>query len=78
MTYESITHEMIQALSDEIEAIKEGGGGRRSTPSERQKGRFRRGQVSVHLHLALNWRCLTTRRLQLKVDNLAIGNSSLS
>jgi hypothetical protein len=64
VTYESITHEMIQALSDEIEAIKEGGGGRGRYP-------FRTAEKSVSPQVGfctsstwlLNWRCLTTRPL---------------
>ena len=52
MTYESITHEMIQALSDEIEAIKEGGGGRQVPLQNGRKVGFAGGRFLYIFNLA--------------------------
>ncbi|HHX09989.1 MAG TPA: AAA family ATPase [Firmicutes bacterium] len=69
MTYESITHEMIQALSDEIEAIKEGGGGRQVPLQNGRKVGFAGGRFLYIFNLAFELAVPDDTPAQLKVGN---------
>jgi hypothetical protein len=69
VTYESITHEMIQALSDEIEAIKEGGGGRQVPLQNGRKVGFAGGRFLYIFNLAFELAVPDDTPAQLKVGN---------
>lgn len=69
MTYESITHEMIQALSDEIEAIKEGGGGRQVPLQNGRKVGFAAGRFLYVFDLAFELAVPDNTPAQLKVGD---------
>lgn len=67
MTCQSITYEMVQALSDEIEAIKEGGGGREIPLQNGRKDGFVAGRFLYTFDLAFELAVPDDTPAQLKV-----------
>lgn len=69
MTYELITAEMIQALSDEIEAVKEGNSGRQIPLQNGRKGGFSAGRLIYTFDLSSELAVPDDTPAQLKVGD---------